>query len=36
MTEHSDQSPLELVEDIIREKLFIHLHKEIPYVLTQV
>jgi GTP-binding protein Era len=24
-----------LAEDIIREKLFLHLHREIPYVLTQ-
>lgn len=32
----SDQSELALVEDIVREKLFLHLHREIPYVITQV
>ena len=36
MTEHSDQTEMALVEDIIREKLFLSLHQEIPYVLTQV
>jgi GTP-binding protein Era len=36
LTEHSDQTQMELVEDVVREKLFLHLHREIPYVLTQV
>jgi GTPase Era involved in 16S rRNA processing len=31
----SDQSELALVEDIVREKLLQHLHREIPYVITQ-
>ena len=36
LAEQSDQSQLTLVEDIVREKLFLHLHREIPYVVTQV
>lgn len=36
VTVQSDQSQLALVEDIIREKLFLHLHREIPYVVQQV
>ena len=32
----TDQPDQLLVEDIIREKLFLHLDKEIPYVITQV
>ena len=36
MAVQSDQSQLALVEDIVREKLFLHLHREIPYVVTQV
>lgn len=36
VTVQSDQSQLTLVEDIVREKLFLHLHREIPYVVQQV
>ena len=36
VTEYTDQPALLLVEDIVREKLFLHLHKEIPYLVTQV
>ena len=32
----TDTPPLKRVEDIIREKLFLHLDKEIPYVIDQV
>lgn len=31
-----DTPPLAQVEDIVREKLFMHLDKEIPYVISQV
>ncbi|KAL5484627.1 hypothetical protein EMCRGX_G021156 [Ephydatia muelleri] len=34
-SELTDQPQSALVNDIIREKLFLHLHKEIPYVVTQ-
>ena len=34
-SELTDQPQSALVNDIIREKLFRHLHKEIPYVVTQ-
>ena len=32
----TDTPPLTQVKDIVREKLFLHLNKEIPYVLDQV
>lgn len=34
--EFADASELSLLEDIVRERLFVHLQKEIPYVVTQV
>jgi len=36
LSDYTDQPTLVLVEDTIREKLFLHLHKEIPYLVTQV
>ena len=36
VTEYTDQPALVLVEDIVREKLLVHLDKEIPYSVTQV
>lgn len=34
--EFTDASELSLLEDIVRERLFVHLQREIPYVVTQV
>lgn len=34
--EVTDQPILQLVEDVVREKLLLYLHKEIPYTITQV
>ena len=34
--EVTDEPPLTLVEDIVREKMLVHFRKEIPYTVTQV